>query len=221
MDLPLILTTRISPSEIDKESENLDVLERYPLEFFEATTRHAHPREVEHIMDLVAHRIGTGREFEGFAFTHDTDHIAEGVSVSAYKTLKKMEDKLLAQLNLARKIRAVNESDVASRVIQTHFLPDLIGNLRAFSKQQIRCVKCNVKYRRIPLRGHCIKCGGSLTLTVHEASIKKYLEPARRVITDFKVPAYTKQRILLFEKAAESLFTNDKVAITTLTDFCK
>lgn len=221
MDLPLILTTRISPSEIDKEAENLDVLDCYPLEFFEATTRHAHPKEVEHIMDLVAHRIGTGREFKDFSFTHDTTHIAEGVTVSAYKTLKKMEDKLFSQLDLACKIRAVDASDVASRVIQTHFLPDLIGNLRAFSKQQVRCVKCNTKYRRIPLRGECTECGSPLTLTVHKASIKKYLEPAKRLITEFNVSPYIKQRILLFEKAADSLFTNDKVFNTTLIDFCK
>ncbi|MDD3493407.1 MAG: DNA polymerase II large subunit [Candidatus Thermoplasmatota archaeon] len=221
MDLPLVLTTRISPSEIDKEAENLDVLERYPLEFYRATLRHAHSKELEKSMDLIAHRIGTGREFQGFAFTHDTGHIAEGVTVSAYKTLQKMEDKLFAQLELARKIRAVDESDVAARVIQTHFLPDLVGNLRAFTKQQVRCVKCNAKYRRMPLRGCCTRCGGSLTLTVHEASIKKYLEPAKRIITDFRVPTYTKQRILLFEKAAESLFTNDKVTITRITDFCK
>lgn len=221
MDLPLVLTTRISPSEIDKEAENLDMLDRYPLEFYRATLRRAHSKEVEKSMDLIAHRMGTGGEYQGFAFTHDTRHIAEGVTVSAYRTLQKMEDKLFAQLELARKIRAVDEGDVASRVIQTHFLPDLVGNLRAFTKQQVRCVRCNAKYRRMPLRGCCTKCGGSLTLTVHEASIKKYLEPAKRIITDFPVPAYTKQRILLFEKATQSLFTNDKVTITRITDFCK
>jgi len=219
MDLPLVLATRISPAEIDKEAENLDVLSRYPLPFFQATTRHAHPKEVEEEMDLVAGRIGTGREYDGFGFTHDTGDIADGVTVSAYKTLGKMEEKLYAQLALARTIRAVDESDVAARVIQTHFLPDLIGNLRAFTKQQVRCVKCNTKYRRIPLKGRCTNCGKSLTLTVHEKSIKKYLEPAKRIIEDFEVPTYTRQRLLLFEKSAESLFTNDKVTQTKLPGF--
>ncbi len=219
MDLPLVLATRISPAEIDKEAENLDVRSRYPLSFFRATTRHAHPKEIEEEMDLVAGRIGTGRAYDGFGFTHDTVDIADGVTVSAYKTLSKMEEKLYAQLELARAIRAVDESDVAARVIQTHFLPDLIGNLRAFTKQQVRCVKCNTKYRRIPLKGRCTNCGKSLTLTVHEKSIKKYLEPAKRIIADFDVPTYTRQRLLLFEKSAESLFTNDKVTDTTLQDF--
>ncbi|RLF26149.1 MAG: DNA polymerase II large subunit, partial [Thermoplasmata archaeon] len=46
MDLPLILTTRIDPSEVDKEAHNLDTLSMYPLEFYEATLRHANPREI-------------------------------------------------------------------------------------------------------------------------------------------------------------------------------
>ncbi|MGC9308415.1 MAG: DNA polymerase II large subunit [Thermoplasmatota archaeon] len=219
MDLPLVLATRISPAEIDKEAENLDVLDRYPLSFYRATTRHAHPRDIVEEMDLVASRIGTGREYDGFGFTHDTTDIADGVTVSAYKTLGRMEEKLHAQLRLARTIRAVDESDVAARVIQTHFLPDLIGNLRAFTKQQVRCVKCNTKYRRMPLKGRCPNCGKSLTLTVHEKSIKKYLEPAKRIVETFEVPTYTRQRLLLFEKSAASLFTNDKVTDTTIEDF--
>ena len=221
MDLPLVLTTRISPAEVDKEAQSMDVAPSYPLKFYRATIRHAHPKEVEKDMDLVADRIGTGREYNGFAFTHDTTNIAEGVRTSSYKTLKTMEDKLDAQLELARKIRAVDEDDVATRVIQTHFLPDLIGNLRAFSTQQVRCVKCNKKYRRVPLKGVCPHCGGSLTLTVHEKSIKKYLEPAKRIMNKFDIPEYTKQRILIFERAAESLFHNDKVKKTTLSDFFK
>ena len=221
MDLPLVLATRISPSEVDKEAQSMDLLPRYPLNFYRATIRHAHPKEVEDEMDLVANRIGTGREYDGFAFTHDTANIAEGPRSSSYKTLKTMEEKLEAQLELARKIRAVDENDVATRVIQTHFLPDLIGNLRAFTTQQFRCVKCNKKYRRVPLKGVCTHCGGPLTLTVHEKSIKKYLEPAKRIMERFNVPDYTKQRVLIFEKAAESLFHNDKVKKTKLSDFFK
>ena len=35
MDAPLILTTSINPSEIDKEAPNLDIGWEYPLEFYE------------------------------------------------------------------------------------------------------------------------------------------------------------------------------------------
>ena len=219
MDLPLVIATRVNPAEIDKEALNLDLLPRYPLEFFRKTLENPHPKELENMMDLVSSRLGTGNEYKNFGFTHDTRHIAEGPKTSAYKLLNKMEDKLKAQMDLAIKIRAVDEEDVASKVIQTHFLPDLIGNMRAYSRQQFRCIKCNKKFRRIPLSGKCPYCGGDIVMTVHEKSIKKYLEPAKELVRQFNVSNYTKQRIILVEKFVNSLFQNDKKRDTKLSDF--
>lgn len=111
-----------------------------PLEFYRATLTGASPKEVEGLIDLVSKRLGMEAQYRGFKFTHDTDDIAAGPKNSAYKTLETMIDKMDAQLALARSIRAVDERDVATRVINSHFLPDLIGNLRAFSRQKVRCV---------------------------------------------------------------------------------
>ena len=219
MDLPLILTTRIDPAEVDKEAHNLDLLPRYPLEFYRATTKYEHPKNLEKIMDLVSSRLGTPFQYENFGFTHDTADISTGPPASAYKTLKTMTDKMNAQLSLAAKIEAVDEADVACKVIERHFLPDILGNLRAFSKQSVRCPICNTVYRRIPLRGVCTKCGGNLTLTVHERSIKKYLEISKMLTEKYDLPDYARQRIKLVEKSIESLFTNDKVKVTKLSDF--
>jgi DNA polymerase II large subunit len=221
MDLPLVIATRISPSEIDKEALNLDVLDRYPLAFFRKTGEYPHPRDIEGMMDLVANRLGTDRQYGGFGFTTDTTHIADGPVTSAYKTLGTMDEKLEAQLDLAVKIEAVDAADVANRVIQRHFLPDLMGNLRAFTRQQVRCVDCNAKYRRVPLTGTCTACGGKLVLTVYERSIRKYLKPAQNLVECFEVPAYTKQRLMLFEQFADSLFKSDKYIDTTIDYFMK
>ncbi|MFA5943745.1 MAG: DNA polymerase II large subunit [Candidatus Thermoplasmatota archaeon] len=220
MDLPLVLSTRLDPNEVDKETHNVDTLSRYPLEFYEATTRHAHAKEVSKVMGLVEGRIGKPSQYEGFGFTHDTHDIAAGPAASAYKTLGSMMDKMTAQMELARKIRAVDEADVGARVIGTHFLPDLMGNLKAFSKQSVRCSKCNTKFRRMPLKGSCLACGNAnLTLTVHEGSVRKYLEVSKTIATKYKIDPYTHQRILLLEQAVESLFQNDKVRKSKLSDF--
>lgn len=172
------------------------------------------------MMNLVSSRLGTEKEFEGFGFTHDTSHIASGPKISSYKLFTTMEEKLQAQINLAGKIRAVDATDVANRVIQTHFLPDLMGNLRAFTRQQFRCVKCNTKFRRVPLAARCTNCGGKLILTVYEKSIRKYLKPAQELANRYNISGYTKQRLELFEKFADSLFKNEKVINTTLDRFC-
>jgi len=219
MDLPLILTTRLDPSEVDKEAHNVDTLARYPLDFYEATLRHEHPKKLEDKMDLVSSRLGTELQYEKFGFTHDTDDISGGPTMSSYKTLKTMMDKMNSQLDLAAKIRAVDEADVAYKVIERHFLPDILGNLRAFSKQSVRCPICNITYRRIPISGKCRECNGKLILTVHEKSVKKYLEISKEVAEKYHIPSYACQRIKLVEKSIDSLFMSDKVKKTKITDF--
>jgi DNA polymerase II large subunit len=219
MDLPLILTTRIDPAEVDKEAHNIDTLARYPLKFYEATLKHEHSKNLESIMGLVSSRIGTELQYEHFGFTHDTNDISAGPKESLYKTLKTMMDKMNVQLSLAAKIRAVDEADVAYKVIERHFLPDILGNLRAFSKQSVRCPLCNTTYRRIPLQGVCTRCSGKLTLTVHEMSVKKYLDISMEIAEKYNLPTYARQRIKLVEKSIDSLFRSDKVKMTKLSDF--
>jgi len=234
MDAPLVLSSRLNPSEIDSEAHNIDVLTSYPLEFYEATERYASPKEMERLMDMVKHRLGTERQYEDFGFTHDTGDINEGPKSSAYGAFKTMPAKMDAQLKLGKKIVSVDENDVAAKVISTHLLPDIIGNLNAFSKQQIRCTKCNTKYRRIPLVNRCTRkvsimkddgssvraqCPGNLTMTVHEGSVKKYVNIALRIARDYELSLYLQQRIELLNEYICSLFENDKVKKFTLDQF--
>ncbi len=209
MDAPLVLTVILDPKEVDAEVHNMDVCDGYPVEFYRATLRFARPREFVGKIERVEDRLETERKYFGLRFTHDTADISLGVKSSAYKTLKTMQDKVKYQMELARKITAVDENDVAERVITSHFLPDIIGNLRAFSRQEFRCVNCNQKYRRIPLSGKCQRCGGSLTLTVHEGSITKYLNISKELAENFEVSNYTRQRIRLIEVETLSLFESE------------
>jgi DNA polymerase II large subunit len=218
MDAPLVLTTKLDPNEIDKEAHNMDVGGRYPLEFYRATQRYAHPKEVEVIMDLVGGRIGTVLQYEGMSFTHSLGNISDGPTMSAYTSLETMDDKLRAQIALGIKIRAVDAADVVHRIITRHLLPDIQGCLKSFTGQQLRCSKCGQKYRRIPLKGKCY-CGNKLTLTVHEAGVSKYLERTKEIGNAFKVPAYTLQRLSLLENSINSLFQSDKVKSPKLDEF--
>lgn len=219
MDAPLVLTTRLDPSEVDKEAHNIDVCAYYPLEFYEASLNYTNPKDLETKMDLISSRLNTILQYDNFMFTHDTSDIAKGPNLSAYKTLGSMIEKMDAQLALADKIRAVDGSDVAERVLVSHFLPDLFGNLRAFSRQSTRCIKCEEKFRRPPLTGICPKCGGKVILTVHEGAVKKYLEVSKKVAMKYNVSAYTRQRIELIGLDIQSLFESDKSKQTGLSQF--
>jgi DNA polymerase II large subunit len=217
MDAPLVLTTRIDPEEIDKEAHNIDVSTRYPVSFYESTQEYAHPSALD--IETVSSRLGRPESLYDLHFNIPTSDIADGPIASSYKTLGSMSEKIDAQLELARKIRAVNLDDTAQRVIVSHFIPDLIGNLRSFSKQTFRCVNCNTIYRRVPLSGKCSKCyGGRIVLTVSKGSVEKYLQVSKDIVRKYDVDPYIAQRIDVLESELASVF-KDRVKQMTLADF--
>ncbi|PKG33168.1 MAG: DNA polymerase II large subunit, partial [Methanoregula sp.] len=225
MDAPLVLTSRIDPAEIDKEALNVDVCDHYPIEVYTSALAYAEPKTIVKLIDRVENRIGTPAQLEGFQFTHDTSDISAGPIESMYTQMKTMTDKLGAELDLAEKIRAVDADDVAERVLNTHFIRDLMGNLSAFSKQKFRCTKCNTSYRRMPLAGKCTKfkgkgiCNGNIIPTVHEGSVKKYLEMSREICRKYAISEYTKQRVEVIDLAIESTFGEEKQQQLGLADF--
>lgn len=220
MDAPLVMTLKLDPREVDDEAHNIDVVETYPLEFYESTLTYAKPQKFLKIIDRVSDRIGKPEQYFGLSFTHDTTDISNGPTMSSYKTLGSMFEKVQHQLALAEKIRAVDERDVARRIIESHFLPDLAGNLRAFSKQKVRCVKCNAKYERVPLSGSCRKCGGGkLVLTVSKGSVEKYLKITKNLIGQYNLDDYLMQRINILEMSISSVFDSDGVKQVSLSDF--
>jgi DNA polymerase II large subunit (EC 2.7.7.7) len=149
------------------------------------------PSEIEEIMQPMKNHISKTGSVMGISYTNKTSDFNSGVLVSSYKTIGSMQEKIEKQLGLAEIIRAVDENDVASRVLNAHFLPDIYGNFRAFFSQEFRCTKCNTKYRRLPLSGRCRKCNStSLNLTIHKASIVKYLGETIRVSQKYKMPEY-------------------------------
>ena len=216
MDAPLVLSVILNPKEVDDESHNMEVCRRYPLQFYEMVANARPPKEVENLVDILASRLDSPAQYEGFGFTHNTSSIDIGPRNSRYKILETMDEKLEAQLRLATLIDAVDAQDVAQRVLSTHFFRDIRGNLRAYSTQKFRCLKCNRTYRRIPLSGKCV-CGESkLSLTVRQKNISKYLEITDRIIHKHHLDQYMQERLKLINSYMDSLFISEQ---TSLTEF--
>jgi DNA polymerase II large subunit len=211
MDAPLVLTLHLKADEVDKEAMNLDTLSEYPEEFYKAAGDEKMPATIEGIMVSLKKHEAQHRTVMGIGYTHHTRNINDGITISAYKTIGSMQEKIEKQLGLAEIIRAVDQNDVAARVLNSHFLPDIYGNFRAFFSQEFRCTKCNTKYRRIPLSGKCRKCGNaSINLTIHKASIVKYLEETIRVSNNYDMPDYLKARIANLARTITGTFAEDK-----------
>jgi len=219
MDAPLLLIPFVNTKEVQRQAHDFDVDGAYPLEFYEKTLEKVDAKQISPIIDLISHRLGTEGQFEGFKFTTPISNINLGNAVSSYKQFKSMIEKLNMQLDLGEKIEAVDVKRVALKVLTTHFLRDISGNLRAFSTQGFRCKSCNKRFRRLPLSGRCPFCGGLLTLTVYRGGIEKYLAAAQQLIDKYGLPKYYAQRIALIKDEIKFMFDNKKPRQVSLVDF--
>jgi len=217
MDAPLVLTSKIVPTEVDDMIFNMDIVWKYPLEFYRAAEEYKMPFELS--IKKVGDVVDTEQQYEKMGFTHDTTNINSGVTCSAYKLLPSMAEKVAAQMDIAVKLRAVDEKDVAKLIINKHFIRDTKGNLRKFSLQQFRCVGCNEKFRRPPLSGKCTKCNGKIIFTISEGSIVKYIQYCKDLAEKYDLDIYTKQMIELTVRRIEGVFGKEKEIQTGLGAF--
>lgn len=207
MDAPLLLSPLLNPSEVARQALNIETVTQLPVEFYEKTWQHAHPSEVETIVPTLNKSIGSGSWTIGF--THPTADLDRGRLVSSYKELPTMLDKVKEQLQLADQIDAVNASEVAVKVLSTHILRDLVGNLHTFTSQRVRCTKCGSKPRRVPLGGICHRCGGKLVATVFRNGVEKYLDVASEMVQRYKIRPYYNQRLDLIKAELAETFRQD------------
>ncbi len=219
MDAPILMIPFVNTKEVQRQAHDFDVSATYPLEFYQKSCQKVEARSINSIMDIINHRLGTEAQFEGFMFTVPTTNINLGNAQSSYKDLKTMKDKVALQLSLGEQLEAVDVNRVALKVINTHFMRDIAGNLRAFSTQSFRCKKCNKKFRRLPLTGKCFSCGGNLTLTVYRGNIEKYLSIAQQLVDNYGLPKYYTQRLVLVKDEISLMFDNKKAKQTKLFDF--
>ncbi|MBD3304706.1 DNA polymerase II large subunit [Candidatus Woesearchaeota archaeon] len=218
MDAPLVLTSVLLPGEVDDMAFQVDIPWKYPLDFYEATQEYKMPWEFK--IKTISNTLGKPEQYEKMGFTHNFDSMNNTVRCSSYKLLPSMKEKLAGQMDLAEKIRAVDQADVARLVIERHFLKDTKGNLRKFSMQSFRCVNCNQIYRRPPLAGKCLKCNGKIIFTISEGSIIKYLQATIDLINNYKVSKYLKQTIELLQKRIEDVFGKEKEKQTGIGEWC-
>ena len=219
MDAPILLIPFVNTKEVQRQAHDFDVSSTYPLEFYKKTLEKFDARPASAIMDVISHRLGTEAQFEGFQYTTPCTSINLGNANSSYKEFKSMIDKLHMQLELGEKIDAVDARRVALKVLNTHFMRDIAGNLRAFSTQGFRCKSCNKKFRRLPLKGKCPICGGKLTLTVYRGGIEKYLVAAQELVDKYGLPKYYTQRMDLIKEEITTMFDNKKPKQAKLFDF--
>ena len=219
MDAPLLIQPLVFPHEVQRQAHNIDIDNTYPLDFYRSSWNMEKTTNVLDNIDLVKKRLGHTNQFFDYKFTHTTDNIMLDESHSLYSTLSTMEDKLKMQINTAKLINAVDADEVMSMVLTTHILPDIMGNLRAYSSQSFRCTKCGQKYRRMPLVGRCLECNNELLQTVTRGSVEKYVQTALNICSEFKINDYLTSRINTLQTELNLLFKQSVKDQHTIIDF--
>ncbi len=218
MDAPLVINSFLDPNEVDDEVHNMDAIRKMPWEFYRKTLEFVDPKEIVDMIDIIEHRLGTPAQYSNIGFSHPTSDISIGPQQSMYSKLETMSEKVDHQLKLASKIRCVDVQDVAKRILTKQFMSDLVGNLTKFGRQTFRCIDCNKKYRRVPLKGMCLECDGKIVLTVSKGTIIKYLETAKNLVKEYNLGDYFEKRLEIFEQSVNSIFY-DKTKQLSLSKF--
>jgi DNA polymerase II large subunit len=217
MDAPLFVIPTLNPDEVDNEAHNMDIIDRYPPEFYRMCQERGSPSEYGPLVDTLGGRLGTASQLQGFHYTKACSNLNLGSHIGAYNKLRSMLDKLESQLELTGKLKAVDAQTVALKILNSHFMKDIVGNLRAFTRQGFRCSKCNKKFRRPPLSGSCDRCSGPILMTVYKGGIEKYLEPASNLVKDYELETYYSDRLALVRDEIDSIFVEEQVEKETHT----
>jgi len=217
MDAPLLIQPLVLPHESQPQAHNLEVTKLLPLEFFESTLQQTKASDVTSV-EIIKSRLETERQFYDYFFTHSTSSLTTSKSRSAYSTLGSMLDKFDMQIRNAELIDVVNPSEIVSNVISTHLVPDIMGNLRAYARQNFRCTGCGKSFRRMPLIQTCV-CGHKLIPTITRGSVEKYLKLAKRLVEKYDVGDYQKGRIHALSDEIELVFGKSKGDQSLLTDY--
>ena len=217
MDAPLLIQPLVLPHESQPQAHNLEVTKSLPLEFFESTLQQIKASDIRSV-EIIGSRLETERQFYDYFFTHSTSSLTTSKSRSAYSTLGSMFDKFDMQIRNAELIEVVNPSELVSNVISTHLVPDIMGNLRAYAKQNFRCTGCEKSFRRMPLIQTCV-CGHKLILTITRGSVEKYLKFAKRLVEKYDVGEYQRGRIHALSDEIELVFGKSKGDQSLLTDY--
>ncbi len=219
MDAPLLLTVIIDPKEVDEQAHNFDVVSWIPLEFYKLAEREGNISELAGKIPTIKTLLGEGKPLR-VGFTHPQSILVSHPVESSYKRYGSMLEKIMGQLELAEKLEAIDEYLVVERMVETHLLSDILGNMRAFLLQEFKCKRCGAKYRRPPLTGQCVNCGGEISQTVFRGAVEKYVNLVENLLLKKIRNDYLAERVVLALENVKRIFgAEERMGQPSLEEF--
>ena len=210
IDTPLLIQCIVIPTERQKRMYIADTLIKHSRDFNNSNKTTTSQTN--------SSNKNNSEEQYGFSYTHPTSNISFGPANNSYSSKTALIDKLENQIQLAKKIAAVDPKDVVTTILQTHLLPDIIENINAYTSQSFRCKSCNFRYRRPPISGDCLQCGEKLQTTVTKDIVEKYFRLATKLCNEFDVDQQTKNTLEIITNELKTLFKPEPTQ-SNLTSF--
>jgi len=211
MDSPLLITSIVYPEEVDEQAHNLDIVDRYPLEFYRKAKKSAHVSTITRIIPTIRNYLERPEAFAGCRFTHPQSLLVTTVKESAYKKHSSMLGKIIGQIEIAERLAGVDVTLMVEKIMESHLLPDIVGNARAFFTQEFRCKRCGSKYRRLPIKGRCSNCGAELTQTVFRGAVEKYVELTQELLGKYVKNEYLREQALIAIEGIRKMFSREEL----------
>jgi DNA polymerase II large subunit len=211
MDSPLLITSIVYPEEVDEQAHNLDIVDRYPLEFYRKAKNGAHVSTITRIIPTIRNYLERPEAFAGCRFTHPQSSLVTTVKESAYKKHSSMLGKIIGQIEIAERLAGVDVTLMVEKIMESHLLPDIAGNARAFFTQEFRCKRCGSKYRRLPIKGRCSNCGAELTQTVFRGAVEKYVELTQELLGKYVKNEYLREQALIAIEGIRKMFSREEL----------
>jgi DNA polymerase II large subunit len=122
-----------------------------------------------------------------------------------------MLGKIIGQIEIAERLAGVDVTLMVEKIMESHLLPDIVGNARAFFTQEFRCKRCGSKYRRLPIKGRCSNCGAELTQTVFRGAVEKYVELTQELLGKYVKNEYLREQALIAIEGIRKMFSREEL----------
>ncbi|RLG69439.1 DNA polymerase II large subunit [archaeon] len=216
MDSPILLFPILNPHEIDDQVYNMENEATLSCDFYNSTMKED-SAPLARINTVGRSLLSDSYFFKIFA-THSTSSIQKGVLRSSYREFS-IQKKLELQLSIMKTLNNFPIDKIVERILDSHILRDIAGNLRAFYSNSVRCKYCGLNLSRPTLSGRCPNCGGELVRRVYSKSVIKYLKIAEFLVNNFNLSNYYKQYIDLLKKESALLLYHSEGKQKRLTQY--
>ena len=216
MSVPLNLTRNFYLDEVGMEILGRELYQDYYKGLLNNNLK-AYPVEFLKTLSRVGNQNSKYLSEEKYLFNTPGFKLNTESIQNMYKDAQSNSEKIDMVLKLQNLLPGIDQTDCIVGLIEGHLIPDIIGNMNAYFRQDLKCDHCSYVYHVEPLNLTCYNCKiGTLKFTVYPGMVQKYVPLILKLKGLVKLPSALDQRIRNLLNTLNSIFNHHK---STLASF--